>query len=55
MLVESVIITEEELCVTEKTVETGSKRKRVEETVLVLAPDSKRQVEAAGLEKFAVQ
>ena len=55
MLVESVVFTEEELCVTEKTVMTGSKRKLVHENVLVLAPDSKRLIEAAGLEQFAVQ
>ena len=51
VLVESVVFTTEELCVTEQTMNAG--RKRV--TVLVLAPDSKRMIEDAGLKQFAVQ
>ena len=55
VLVESVVFTPEEICVTEQTVQVGSDKRPKTIDVLVLAPDSKRMIEDAGLEQFAVQ
>jgi len=55
VLVESVVFTPEELCVTEQTVQVGSEKRPQTVDVLVLAPDSKRMIEDAGVEQFAVQ
>ena len=54
-LVEGVVFTTEELCLTEDEVCRGSGEKRKWKDVLVLAPDSKRMIEAAGLGGFVVR
>ena len=54
-LVEGVVFTTEELCLTEEEVCRGSGRKCKWEDVLALAPDSKRLIKEAGLGQFAIQ